>query len=105
MFIYLFIQRRLSTQDKITKQQQNDNVTAHSKVPIKVQNKQNIIEISYIHPEAQQGLVHLNGRFATRLMTPKYYRRTGDINNNNKNGPRKMVNLNCVSFLSCTYVP
>jgi hypothetical protein len=32
--IYLFIQRRLSTQDKITEQQQNDNVTAHSKVPI-----------------------------------------------------------------------
>ncbi len=40
--IYLFIQRRLSTQDKITKQQQNDNVTAQSKVPIKVQNIQNI---------------------------------------------------------------
>jgi len=38
----LFIQRRLSTQDKITKQQQNDNVTTHSKVPIKVQNIQNI---------------------------------------------------------------
>ena len=42
IFHYLFIQRRLSTQDKITKQQQNDNVTAQSKVPIKVQNIQNI---------------------------------------------------------------
>ena len=41
-FIYLFIQRRTSTQNKITKQRQNDNVRVQSKVPIKVQNVQNI---------------------------------------------------------------
>ena len=40
--IYLFIQRRPSTQNKITKQRQNDNVRVQSKVPIKVQNIQNI---------------------------------------------------------------
>ena len=40
--IYLFIFRRLNTQDKITKQWQNDNVILQSKVPVKQQNIQNI---------------------------------------------------------------
>ena len=39
---YLFIHRRLSTQDKITKQWQNDDETVQSKVPNKVKNMQNI---------------------------------------------------------------
>ncbi len=71
IFIYLFIQRRLSTQDKITKQQQNDNVTAHSTL---VQSRYKIyktsnhsIESSCLRPEAQQGLPHLNESFASRL--------------------------------------
>jgi len=64
LFIYLFIDAwALSTQDIITEQWHNDNANVHSKVPIKVQNIRDIK--SGLHPEAKQGLPHLNGSFAT----------------------------------------